>query len=239
MGLIEKILAIVFGGSAAVTAPLLTPPVALDEILTFECAKHVVELIPEKRQTGPVFHRDGLVFTSINSASGEKILIVNAGSGTFSIPLHGIGVNRVRFSIPATLQAHMTSYYLAYLHGGSQSSRYYEFSSGKAPAGKDDIDYTTVHPRRAEPLLPHLEYAIYETIENTLNMITRKKLDRHELGLLKAESCDHISRKSPTLARNIRYDLDVISAILKGPAVRMVSGGGRLPASASSRRSLK
>jgi len=228
----------IFGGTVASTAPAISPPVQLDEILTFECAKHVIELIPEKRQQGPVFHRDGLVFTSINLANGEKIMIVNAGSGTFSVPLHGVGVNRVRFTIPANIQADMNSYYLGYLHGGSQNSRYYEFSAGKAPAGKDEIDFTNAVPRRAPDLMPHLEYAIFETIENTVKMVTGKKLDRHEIGILKAESCDHISRHSPTLARNMRYGLDVIGAILKAPAVKSVSSG-RMPASLALRRSLK
>ena len=196
-----------------------------------------------------MFHRDGLVFTSINASNGDKLLIVNAGSGTFSIPLTGIGVNRVRFTIPANIQADFNSYYIAYLHGGSRNSRFYEFSAGKAPAGKDEIDYQTATPRRADTLLPYLEYAIFETIENTLTMITDKKIERHELGILKAETCDHISRKSPSLARNMRYDLDVIAKIIKGPqfkprpiisVARVTSGsGGRMPASLGSSRIFK
>lgn len=241
MALIKKILAMIFGGSvAAGPGPMIiTPPVALDEILSYECAKHVTDLIPEKRQKGPVFHRDGLVFTSIFAAGGEKILIVNAGSGTFSVPLHGMGVNRLRFRLPANVQGDMTTYYLGYLHGAGTNARFYEFSSGRAPAGKDDLDFTVVTPKRAINLLPHMEYAVFETIEHTLSMVTGKRIERHELGMLKPDVCDHIARKSPGLARTMRYNLDLISAIIKGPKVQSLAGGGRMPASAEFLRALK
>lgn len=229
----------------ASTTTAITPPVSLDEILTFECAKHVINIVPEQRQLGPVFHREGLTFTSINAINGEKILIVNAGSGTFSIPLVAAGVNRVRFTLPSRIQADMVSYYISYLHGGSRNSRFFEFSAGKAPTGKDEIDYTSVIPRRANNLLAHFEYAIFETIENTLTMITDHRIDRAEVGVLKAESCDHISRNSPTLAKNMRYDLDVIAALIKPPPPRPLKPsisiaknsapvGGRGPASVAS-----
>ena len=244
--LVNKILALIFGGVVVTTTPIEMPAVGLDEILTFECAKHVIGLIPVDYQQGPVFHRDGLVFTSINAANGDKILIVNAGSGTFSIPLAGTGVNRLSFTIPARIQGDMNTYYLAYLHGGSRNSRFYEFSSGKAPPGKDEIDFQTTNPKRAGTLLPYLEYAIFETIESTLTLLTDKKIERHQLGIIRPESCDHISRQSPALARNIRYDLTVIAAIVKGPkpqpkfnVAARASGSGRMPASIAASKLFK
>lgn len=224
--MISKILAFLFGGVVS-TTPATHTPASIDELLTYECARQIVDLIPLQNQSGPVFFREGVLISSVSTVRGEKLLIVNSGSGTYAVPLFGLGVNRLRLKLPGVGDEKIL--YASYTHGGSRDSRLFEFSVGRAPAGKDEMDYQDSPVRRAEDLLGHFEFNVFETIEHILTQITAKKIPRHELGLVKVNACDHIGRRSPALARTIRYDLDMVAAVLNGG-----TRSNRMPASVTS-----
>lgn len=223
-----KIVTLIFGSTVATTppTPVYAPPV-LDELLTYECAKSVADVVGNGPQIGPVFSREDLVFTSISGARGEKLLMVDAGSGIFAINLNAVGVNRIRFTIP--VGGEKRNFFLGYIHGDRYRSRMTEFSSGRAPMGRDDIDYQSVSIRRAENLLPHLEYAIFQTTQATLSAIAEKRVTRQDLNVIETRSCDHISRRSPALARNLRFDFALITREILGP--NRLASGARMPAS--------
>jgi hypothetical protein len=220
-----------FGSTAVVSTPVPPQPASVEELLSYECAKQIVDLIPIQFQSGPVFYREGVLVSSINTARGEKLLIVNSGSGTFAVPLFGLGVNRVQFRIPDG--GADTPIFLSYIHGGSRDSRLFEFSKQRPPPGKQEADYQSTPARRAEDLLPHFEFAVFETLEHMLTNITEKKIVRHDLGLVRTNACDHIRRRSPALARTIRYDLEVIAAVIQGP-ITPQQRAMRVPASVAS-----
>ncbi len=224
-----KLLSLLFGGSLATTTPAPSyAPASVDELLTYECAKSVADVVGNGPQIGPVFHQGGLVFTSISNAKGEKMLIVDAGVGIFSIALQMTGVSRIRFSIPISKNGQSRNFYLGYIHGDRYRSRMIEFSADRAPDGRDDIDYHPAPIRRAGNLLAHLEYAIFQTTQNTLGAVADKRVTRQDLNVIKTESCDHIARRSPALARNLQYDFSLITREIMGPK-RLASG--RMPAS--------
>jgi hypothetical protein len=211
--------------------------VSLEEVLSFECARRVAAISPEDHQIGPVFQRAGIVVTSIGAASGERFLIINGGAGVYSARLLGVGVNRIRFSVPTNVATAPRTYFLAYLHGGSADSRMFELAPEQPPSGREETDYLEVTLARAENLLPHFEYNIYETVEQTLHQITNRRIGRGELGSSTPDVCDHITRKSPSLGRTLRYDLEMIADFVRGPKTRAGSValnrsmGGRAPAS--------
>lgn len=231
MPLLKMVLALLFTGKV-VTVPEAIQPASIDELMTFECARQVVELIPENSQTGPVFLRDGVLISSTDTSRGEKLLMVNAGSGTFAVPLFGLGVSRLHFKLPAINEER--SYFISYSHGGGGNSRLYELTVGRPPGSKDETDFELSRVRRAPDLLPHFEFALYETIERIVTHITDKKIPRHELGLLRPNVCDHISRRAPALARIIRYDLDMIATVIQGPMTPQQKASVRAPASVAS-----
>ncbi len=207
-------------------------PATLDEILTYECAKSVAGIVNGgiNPQIGPVFYQDGLVFTSLSNSRGEKMLVVDAGMGIFTIPLNAVGVNRMRFTLPINSHGETQTYFLGYIHGERYRSRALELTIEKAPIGRDDLDYQRAHITRSENLLPHLEYAVFQTTQTMLSAISAKRLTRQDLNIAAVESCDHISRRSPSLARNMRFDLEVIVREILGPK-SVAAGGGRMPAS--------
>jgi hypothetical protein len=152
------------------------------------------------------------------------VLIATAGAGTFAVPLDHSGVNRLRFSLPSdTSQV----YYMSYLHDRLLRSRVFEFSVTKAPIGKEDLDYAPVQAVRAPYLLPHLEYAIWETSETFVNAITDGTASRTQLSAHKSE-CAHLSRRAPQLASGLRRNLDELEMMAQ-PLGRMTSR--RMPAS--------
>lgn len=223
-----KILSLIFGSALAPTAPapIYAPP-NLDELLTYECAQSVADVVGNGPQIGPLFARKGLVFTSISNTRGEKMLMVNAGSGIFAINLNAVGVNRIRFTVP--VGGENRKFFLGYIHGDRYRSRITEFSADRAPMGRDDIDYQSVSIRRADNLLPHLEYAIFQTTQATLSAIADKRVTRQDLNVIKTRSCDHIARRSPALARNLQFDFALITREILGP--ERVASGARMPAS--------
>lgn len=202
--------------------------VGVEEILSYECARSITTIVDPIDQMGPLFSEGLLVFTSLEAQDASKILLVNAGYGNYAIILEGKGVNRIRFEVPTVDSGPGKVFYLSYFHGGTLRSRYFEFSEGRPPIGHDELDYSLVSPRRADNLLPHLDYAIHETAEATLNAITDGRLKRSQLMKHRIEGCDHISRQSPGIAKNLRHSLDLLDIIVMGPS--------RVPASVASKR---
>jgi hypothetical protein len=235
----NKLMQFIFGSTLMMAQTLPSKPVyslaTLDEMLSYECAKSVTAMLYPLDQTGPLFFDHGLVFTSIDTSASHPLLIFSAGTGLFSVPLEGAGVNRIRFTIPAQATGQMKTFYLSYLHGGQSRSRIFEFSEGRAPMGKDDLDFSEVAPKRAENLLGHFEYAIYTTAELTLAGLTEGRLNRDQLKRHRAENCEHIQKKSPQLAQNLKRDLDVIEMIVLGPQPK-VEPAVRMPASIAARK---
>lgn len=215
------------------TSPSLTLPsrakVTVEEVLSYDCARNVAAIVRPGDQIGPVFANGILVFTSVEAQDSSRMLLVNAGSGIYSVHLERDGMTRLRFAIPVAGQIEPRVFYMTYLHGQSFRSRYFEYSEDRPPVGKDDLDYMFMTARRAENLQAHLNYAIHETAEATLSAITEGRIQREQLRMRHLDGCDHISRQSPSLARNLKYNLDMLDLIVAGPVHRAV--GGRAPAS--------
>lgn len=207
--------------------------VNLDELLTYECARHMATFVDSIKRVGPVFSEGLLVFTSIEAQNRSRVLIVNAGSGIYAVPLSHIGINRIRFDLPTLDSTGTKSFFLSYLHDGSGHSRYFEFSMLRPPQGRDELDYSFMQPQRAQYMLPNLEYAIYETSENAVAAATDKKLDTNKIYVTRP-NCEHISRKSPALARNIKRNLDMLNILTSRPAFV-----NRMPANIGSIKSIK
>lgn len=205
------------------------PKVAVEEILSYDCARNVAGVVNSSHQIGPVFAIGSLVFTSLEAKDASHLLLVNGGGGIYAINLENLGVNRIHFQIPTSGRSVPQSFYLTYMHGASFRSRYFEFSEGRAPLGKDDLDYSLVPARRADYLQAHLNYAIHETAEVTLNAITDGRLRRDQLTLRPVEGCEYIERQAPALARNLKHNLNMLDVIVSGPAAH--SGSDRRPAS--------
>jgi hypothetical protein len=214
---------------AAHPFPAQENTVDLEEILSYECARSVATMVERGQQLGPVFSDGGLVFTSTETQKGGRVLILNAGAGTYAVNLSSAGVNRIRFEIPTQDSNTPKAFYLSYMHDGVFRSRYFDFGEVKPPAGRDELDYAYTNAQRAEYMLPHLEYAIYQTSENALNSLAEGGLQRYQMSRRKVENCDHISRKTPELARNLLHNLDVLELIVMGPAVQ--KSDLRMPAS--------
>jgi hypothetical protein len=230
-------------GSALVLAQAFThnPPsdksssgVAVEEILSYECARSIATIVTPSEQTGPLFADGRLIFTSLEAQDSSLMLLVNAGYGNFVINLERNGVNRIRFEIPSEANAAPRTFFLSYMHGGVLRSRYFEYAEEHAPAGRDELDYSLVNARRADNLVPHLDYAIHETAEATLSAITEGRVTRSQMLRHKVENCEHISRQSPSIAKNLRRSVDMLDLIVMGPKVNSTKvAGERMPASIS------
>ncbi len=216
----NQILQMFFGSTLIVAQSLPDPkhrPTSMEELLSYECAKSVATMLYPQEQPGPVFSADGLVFTSIEANDNSQLLIVSAGNGTFAIPLYQVGLNRVRFKIPSHNSSQPNEFFLGFLHDPVTRSRVFDFAAQRPPLGKKDSDYKFVAPRRAEGLLPNLEYKIHETAESMLASLTEGRLARAQVVRQKADNCEHITRKSPALGRNLKRNLDVVEKIVIGP----------------------
>src|SRR4051812_1702968 len=125
----NRVVQVVLGGCLALSqtiktykSPNIVTPsnvVAIDEILSYECARSITSLIGSDEQIGPVFSRGQLVFTSVEAQDSSKLLIVNAGSGNFVVPLESSGVNRIRFEVPTAQRGQLKVFFLSYMHGGT------------------------------------------------------------------------------------------------------------------------
>ena len=227
---------VVVGPAGGVGAPAdvskkLLAPASVDELLTYECARSVAARTEVAEQIGPLFSDQNLVFTSVEGQDGNRILVLNAGGGTFTTPLEGQGVNRLRFALPVLAGGEPKVFYLSYLHGGQVRSRYFEYSEDTPPTGRDETDFVWVTPIRAENLLPHLDYAIFRTAEATVDALSEGTMARDRILRPHVENCEHISRRLPSLARHLKINLDRLDQVWAGP-VRV-----RLPASLSASRS--
>ena len=214
-------------GTAAATHPQTQNPIDVDDLLSYECARSVAGMLEPDDQSGPLFVREDLVFTSVQAKDGSKLLIVNAGSGTYALPLGNSGVNRIKFSIPARDADAQKKYYLTYLHDEAKRSRVFEFATLGPPGNKVEADFKTAKANRADELLPNLEFKIHETAETVLALLAEDRLDRRNLKSHKAEHCEHIARRSPALGKILKRNLDVVAAMVVG-------AGSRAPASAKS-----
>lgn len=203
----------------------------LNELLTYDCARSVASVVDPSLQTGPVFSQGQLVFTSVATADTSPILIVSAGAGTYVLPLAHKGVNRIRFEMATLESSHNQMFYLSYLHDTALRSRVFEFSMGRPPLGKDELDFSLARPQRASYLEAHLEYAIWETSTSQLNAYVEGSLKKSQMDLHKF-NCEHLHRKSPALAGNLKRNLDELEMMLKGPVKSEVKVTAlRLPAS--------
>src|SRR5665213_1319838 len=122
--------------------------VAVEEILSYECARSIATIVSPSEQTGPLFSAGRLVFTSLEAQDQSILLLVNAGYGNFVINLDSKSVNRIRFEIPSEGGGPLKTFFLSYMHGGALRSRYFEFAEGHAPMGRDELDYSLVDARR-------------------------------------------------------------------------------------------
>ena len=227
MTLSRTFLLLITATAASAQAPIetLASPA---ETLSYRCARDVATIVGHGRQTGPLFSEDDLVFAGLVAKDGSSLLMLNDGSGTYAFRLSRQGVNRVRFTLPHSLKAR--TYFLSYAHDELFGSRLFEFSSGRAPVGREDVDYDLVRPSRAPLLLPHFEYAILQTSETALSAITEGKIPRAELNRHRVRDCDHLKRRAPILARGLKHNLDMLELIVLGPAPPAATSS-RLPAS--------
>lgn len=204
---------------------------SVDEVLSYSCAKSLGSLVDRESQVGPLFSEGHLIFTSLEAKDLSKLLLLNAGAGNFVVALEGSGVNRIRFALPSEGQAEPRQFFLSYIHGYTSRSRYFEFSEGRPPFGREEDDYALVIPSRTLNMQPHLEYAIHETSEAILHALTDGKIDREHLSRHAIVNCDHIANQSPQLATNLRHNLNTLDIMMVGPKPIPTASPSRLPAS--------
>ena len=205
--------------------------VSVEEILSYDCAKNIAGVLSPADQVGPLFANGSLVFAALETRESNKILLVNAGQGNFAVALENNGINRIRFEIPVVGKNKARMFFLTYLEGGAMRSRFFDYSEGRPPIGKDELEYAYVVAKRANHLQTHLNYALHETAEATLAAITDGRVDRSRLVRKQVDGCESLDRQSPSIARSLKYNLDQLDLIVSGP----VSTGGRVPASLRTR----
>lgn len=190
----------------------------------YDCAKSVASLLEPEDQLGPMFVREDLVFTSLEANDGSRFLIVDAGTGPFTLPLVKLGLNRIRFELPSRVESKRKIYFLTYLHDNVSFGRVLDFASEHLPMGKRVGDYKWVTPTRAQGLSTHFDYNIRETAEELLVSLTDGKLSRSQLRKHKIESCGQIAM--------LKRRLDVVEMIVMGATIAGApSSSSRAPAS--------
>ncbi len=227
-----KILNLIFGSASVVVSNLATPavkPPTYEEILTYDCARKAVDMAETEVPLGPVFHKANLVFTSIQGSNGNILLVANAGSGTYSAELSPNTVNRFKFTIPAGDHGTMTTYYMAYFHDESLRSRVVDFAVDRPPQGKDELDFMNAPMKRSEYLLGHLEFALFKTVENTVEALKDKRISPHQVKPLAPDTCAHIEHRSPSIADNLKFKFQTIATLVHWNYV--AGAKNRLPAS--------
>jgi len=226
----DKLIQLISSVTLAVAHPIPEASrFTVDDVFSYDCAHSVVTMVKTTEPMGPLFSEGELLFTSLVASDGSLLLLVNAGLGTYSIPLEKSGVNRIRFELSTRSSRTPKKFYLSFMHGQTLRSRYFEFSSGIAPYGKDDLDYTSLNPVAAPGLKPHLEYAIHETATHLLDAITTGKLSRQNYRGHAAENCEVIYRSSPKLAKTLKRNIDELEMLMIGPKLQ----SSRMPASVS------
>lgn len=217
--------------------PIVQP--TLDELLSYECARSVSTMVRLSSQTGPIFS-DGLITMAYTEArDGSTLLILNAGAGNYAVALDHEGVNRIRFNLPTHVKAEIHPFYISFIPGGrNYPPRLLDLSMDRPPAGKDELDYAPITVTRADKLIEHYEYAIFATVGNMLNALTEGRVARSQFERPKPGNCDRVSSAIPSIARNIKRELDVVEMIVMGPEPKrpeVLSGGSRMPASVEAR----
>lgn len=215
-------LATLLTASAPAPSEVMVSPA---EASSYRCGRDVATIVGHGLQTGPLFSEEDLVFTSLVARDGSRLLVVDDGGGIYSVRLGRQGVNRLRFTLPGRGEARR--YFMSYAHDDVFRSRLFEFSVGRAPAGRDELDFEPVAAVRTPALLPHFEYAIFATSENALAAITDGRVPRAELNRHRVRDCDHLSGR---LARVLKHNLDTLEMIVVGPTPPTVAPA-RLPAS--------
>lgn len=227
----EKWIQLIVGTGLAVAQPVgdVSPKFTIDDVFSYDCARSIVRMVASDEPLGPLFAAGPLLFSSVQASDGSVLLLVNAGLGTYSIPLEKTGVNRIRFELPTRDSRKPVRFFISYAHGGTLPSRYVEFSLGIPPVGRDDLDYTSSVPVLAPHLKPHFEYAIHETASQLLNAVTNGRVARTQFRGHQAENCEVLYRTSPRLAQTLRRNIDELEMLLVGPARE----SRRMPASVS------
>jgi len=217
------LLALISVASAPAPSQILASP---EEALSYRCARDVATIVGHGQQTGPLFSEDTLVFASVVARDGSQVLMVNDGGGTYVFRLPRQGVNRLKFSLPQPQNSR--TYFISYAHDEFLRSRLFEFSVGRPPAGREDMDFEPVQPMRSPALLPNFEYAILQTSEAALDAITEGRVPRADLNRHRVRDCDHLNKRAPVLARGLKHNLDMLELIVVGPTPPATA---RLPAS--------
>lgn len=217
----------------------------------YQCGRQIAGVLAPTDQRGPLFAAGSLVFTSIEARDTSKLLVVNAGAGSWVVRLTGQGVNRVRFTIPATEVGAPRTFYLSYWHGSGTTlgSRFFEYSEGIPPLGHDELSYLNLTAQPAPGLVPHLQYAIYETVGATIKLLMDGQLNRTQLQVSEShQNCQLATRDSPKLSYHLQRNIDLLEMMVRGPATagaqepaRRMSdqtngNGERAPASVGSSR---
>jgi hypothetical protein len=197
----NRLISVMLGGGMIMARPLRggeAAPVRLPELLSYECARVVAGLRP----AGPLFRERDLIFASYATTGERPELMLSSGAGLFALELAHQGINRLRFELADAVGRHQVTYYLTYLHDERLGSRYLEFAINEPPLGHFDIDYLAVVPRRADHLVPQLDYATFLTSANSRRSNgagATAGLARQDLN----EACGHLRRENPTLARGL------------------------------------
>lgn len=191
------------------------------EQATFECARSLGGMLVTSDQSGPMFYGYDLAFTSITASNGSHILIAANTMGLFEFPLPSSGLNRIKFTLPVG-ERQTQVYYLGYMHGtGISSSRVFDFSAGVPPAGKIDEHFKRAVGTRAPRLLPHFNFALYETAGGMVNALIDGKLPRHAVRRDFVQKCDTFTA--------VNRHLNRIEMLVMGPKTEVTSS--RMPAS--------
>jgi hypothetical protein len=205
-----------------------SPQVSEAELSTYECARSLGAMLVADDQTGPVFYRNDIAFTSINASNGSRILIVANAMGLFEFSLPSSGINRLRFELPVN-ERQTQIYYLGFMPGGGTAqSRIFEFSAGDPPFGKLDEHFKPSHGTRASRLVQHFNFAIFETADTMVNALIDGKLERHSVRRDYIQRCDHLAN---VLKQVNRIEMLVLGPKIDAPGVKSSPTSSRQPAS--------
>ncbi len=208
--------------------PLAQPAKATAaETQSYNCGRHVAALVGGESQPGPLFSDGHLIFTSLEAQDMSHILIVNAGSGNFVLPLNGSGLNKIRFVLPGTDGQPSHTYFLSFVPGGVAQSRYFEYSEERPPLGHDQSDYGLTAAKRAENLEAHLNYAIQKTAQALVYALGEGRLTRQSITPQSLDECKPLANQTA----NLKHEIDFLEFLALGKKPQAMATNSRLPAS--------
>jgi hypothetical protein len=202
-----------------------------ESIQTYHCAWAVASVFSSEVQPGPVFARQQLAFTSVDSQGDRPILMVSQGGPWYGFALNKFGTSRIRFSLPGA--APNQTYFISYLHDSRIRSRVFEFSYGRPPNAFHETDFQLVFPFSSERILPQVRFSIMETAQEVLNLVTEGKVGRAELKVSGLAACKMSGEKVLQMTSGLRHKLDVLEMVAAVP-IKSKTGaalGSRMPAS--------